>query len=45
MGNTLEVKLLSENATMPERHHDTDAGFDIYASESKILEPQDQSKD
>ncbi|OIS50209.1 dUTP pyrophosphatase [Staphylococcus equorum] len=44
MNNTLEVKLLSENATMPERHHDTDAGFDIYASETKILEPQDKAK-
>lgn len=44
MNNTLEVKLLSENATMPERHHDTDAGYDIYASETKILEPQDKAK-
>lgn len=44
MNNTLEVKLLSENATMPERHHDTDAGYDIYASETKILQPQDKAK-
>lgn len=44
MTNTLEVKLLSESATMPERHHDTDAGFDIFASETKILEPQDKAK-
>ena len=44
MNNTLEVKLLSENATTPERHHDTDAGFDIFASETKILKPQDKAK-
>ncbi|MFQ3906206.1 dUTP pyrophosphatase [Staphylococcus sp. Mo2-7] len=44
MNNTLEVKLLSENAIMPERHHDTDAGFDIFSSETKILEPQDKAK-
>ncbi|HDH5619291.1 TPA: dUTP pyrophosphatase, partial [Staphylococcus aureus] len=26
MTNTLQVKLLSENARMPERNHKTDAG-------------------
>ncbi|ANQ64142.1 dUTP diphosphatase [Staphylococcus equorum] len=44
MNSTLEVKLLSENAKIPERHHETDAGYDIYASETKILEPQDKAK-
>ncbi|EGQ3510042.1 dUTP pyrophosphatase, partial [Staphylococcus pseudintermedius] len=29
MTNTLQIKLLSDNATMPKREHDTDAGFDI----------------
>ncbi|HBI9246010.1 TPA: dUTP pyrophosphatase, partial [Staphylococcus aureus] len=28
MTNTLQVKLLSENARMPERNHKTDAGYD-----------------
>ncbi|MCD8890984.1 dUTP pyrophosphatase [Staphylococcus nepalensis] len=43
MTNTLQIKLLSDNATMPERHHDTDAGYDIYAAETVILEPQQKS--
>ncbi|HBI9298810.1 TPA: dUTP pyrophosphatase, partial [Staphylococcus aureus] len=29
MTNTLQVKLLSKNARMPERNHKTDAGYDI----------------
>ncbi|WP_400264077.1 dUTP diphosphatase [Staphylococcus nepalensis] len=29
---------------MPERHHDTDAGYDIYAAETVILEPQQKAK-
>lgn len=40
---SLQIKLLSDNATMPERHHDTDAGYDIYASETVILEPQQKA--
>ncbi|MGF2033193.1 dUTP pyrophosphatase, partial [Staphylococcus aureus] len=28
MTNILQVKLLSENARMPERNHKTDAGYD-----------------
>ena len=39
----LQIKLLSENATKPERHHDTDAGYDIYAAETVILEPQEKA--
>lgn len=39
----LQIKLLSENATLPTRNHSTDAGFDIYAAETMILEPQDKS--
>lgn len=43
MNNTLKIKLLSDDATLPKRNHDTDAGYDIYASETKILEPQDKA--
>ncbi|WP_340293800.1 dUTP pyrophosphatase [Staphylococcus coagulans] len=42
MTNKLQIKLLSDNATMPTRNHDTDAGFDIYAAETVILEPQEK---
>lgn len=38
----LQIKLLSENATMPTRANATDAGYDIYAAETKILEPQEK---
>ncbi|MCC4037135.1 dUTP pyrophosphatase [Staphylococcus pseudintermedius] len=43
MTNTLQIKLLSENATMPTRNHNTDAGFDIYAAETVVLEPQQKA--
>ncbi|EGQ1677238.1 dUTP pyrophosphatase [Staphylococcus pseudintermedius] len=36
----LQIKLLSDNATLPTRNHSTDAGFDIYAAETVVLEPQ-----
>ncbi|WP_217430220.1 dUTP diphosphatase [Staphylococcus agnetis] len=39
----LQIKLLSENATLPTRNHSTDAGFDIYAAETVILEPQEKA--
>lgn len=39
----LKVKLLSENATKPKRNYDTDAGYDIYAAETVILKPQEQT--
>lgn len=38
----LEIKLLSDNATMPTRNN-LDAGYDIYAAETKILEPQQKA--
>ena len=41
--NNLEIKLLSNNATMPTRSNSTDAGLDIYASETVILEPQQKA--
>lgn len=40
---TLKVKLFSENATKPQRNYNTDAGYDIYAAETKILEPQEKA--
>lgn len=43
MTNTLEIKLLSENATMPKRDR-LDAGYDIFAAETVILEPQEKAK-
>ncbi|PNY85056.1 dUTP pyrophosphatase [Staphylococcus agnetis] len=43
MMDQLQIKLLSENATLPTRNHSTDAGFDIYAAETVILEPQEKA--
>lgn len=42
MTNTLEIKLLSGNATMPKRDR-LDAGYDIFAAETVILEPQEKA--
>lgn len=42
MTNTLEIKLLSDNATKPKRNN-LDAGYDIYAAETVILEPQQKA--
>jgi len=42
MTNTLEIKLLSDNATKPKRAYDS-AGYDIYAAETVILEPQEKA--
>lgn len=39
----LQIKLLSKNATLPTRNHSTDAGFDIYAADTIILEPQEKA--
>lgn len=43
MTERLEIKLLSNNATLPKRADDLSAGYDIYAAESKILEPQEKA--
>ncbi|MFP5164631.1 dUTP pyrophosphatase [Staphylococcus equorum] len=43
MTNTLEIKLLSDNATKPKRADDESAGYDIYATETVILEPQQKT--
>ncbi|QNQ45150.1 dUTP diphosphatase [Staphylococcus warneri] len=42
MTNQLEIKLLSDNATMPTRDR-LDAGYDIYSAETVILEPQQKA--
>lgn len=42
INNTLEIKLLSDNATKPKRAYDS-AGYDIYAAETVILEPQQKA--
>lgn len=43
MTNTLQIKLLSDNATLPKRADDLSAGYDIYAAETVILEPQQKA--
>ena len=42
MTNTLEFKKLSKDATTPERGR-LDAGYDIFAAETVILEPQEKA--
>lgn len=42
MTNKLQIKLLSDNATKPKRAYDS-AGYDIYAAETVILEPQEKA--
>ncbi|HGO2779079.1 TPA: dUTP diphosphatase [Staphylococcus aureus] len=39
MTKILQVKLLSENATLPKRANDTDSGLDLYVSETITIEP------
>lgn len=41
--NTLEFKMLSKDATKPKRGR-LDAGYDIFAAETVILEPQEKAK-
>ncbi|HDD7339283.1 TPA: dUTP pyrophosphatase [Staphylococcus aureus] len=43
MTNILQVKLLSKDARMPERNHETDAGYDIFTAETVVLEPQEKA--
>lgn len=43
MTNTLEFKKLSKDATTPKRGR-LDAGYDIFAAETVILEPQEKAK-
>jgi dUTP pyrophosphatase len=39
----LPIRLLSDDATMPARAHDGDAGLDLYAAEPAILGPGDRA--
>ncbi|MEP9852126.1 dUTP pyrophosphatase [Staphylococcus aureus] len=39
----LQIKLLSDNATKPKRADGESAGYDIYAAETVILEPQQKA--
>ncbi|OEK40823.1 dUTP diphosphatase [Staphylococcus saprophyticus] len=43
MTDTLQIKPLSDNATKPKRADDESAGYDIYAAETVILEPQQKA--
>lgn len=43
MTNTLEIKLLSDNATKPKRADDESAGYDVYAAETIIIQPQNKA--
>lgn len=43
MTNTLEFKMLSKDATKPERER-LDVGYDIFAAETVTLEPQEKAK-
>ena len=37
----LQVKLLSENATLPQKAHSGDLGYDLYAGESAAIFPSE----
>lgn len=39
MTDTLEIKLLSNNATIPKRANPTDSGLDLYVSETVTIPP------
>ena len=40
--NNLNIKLLSDNATIPTRAYGVSAGLDIYAAETVVIEPQEK---
>lgn len=40
--NNLNIKLLSDNATIPTRAYVVSAGLDIYAAETVVIEPQEK---
>ena len=35
----IKIKLLNESAILPEKQHDTDAGYDLYSIEDVVLKP------
>ncbi|MCJ0913257.1 dUTP pyrophosphatase [Mammaliicoccus sciuri] len=40
--NNLNIKLLSDNATIPTRAYGVSAGLDIYAAETVVIKPQEK---
>lgn len=40
--NNLNIKLLSDNATIPTRAYGVSAGLDIYSAETVVIEPQEK---
>lgn len=40
--DNLNIKLLSDNATIPTRAYGVSAGLDIYAAETVVIEPQEK---
>ena len=35
----IKIKLLNESAILPEKQHDSDAGYDLYSIEDVVLKP------
>ena len=35
----IKIKLLNESAILPEKQHDSDAGYDLYSIEDLVLKP------
>ncbi len=40
----IKIKLLNENAILPEKQHDSDAGYDLFSIEEVILKPNEIHK-
>ena len=40
----IKIKLLNENAILPEKQHDSDAGYDLFSIEKIILKPNEIHK-
>ena len=39
-GRTIKTKKINDNATIPTRAHESDAGWDLYALEDRFIQPQ-----
>ena len=40
----IKIKLLNESAILPEKQHDSDAGYDLFSIEKIILKPNEIHK-
>ncbi len=40
----IKIKLLNENAILPEKQHDSDAGYDLFSIEEVVLKPNEINK-